>query len=86
VPIVQPAAAAGESSAPTTWLTVAEAAKHTQVSARTIYFAVRAGTLRHARVGGRRSLRFRPDWVDAWLTAENTPTEVPRGTTFRVAR
>ncbi len=80
---VQPAIA--ESLAPTTWLTVAEAAAHAKVSERTIYAAVSAGTLRHARINRRRSLRFVPAWVDAWLTAENTPIEVPRGT-LRVAR
>jgi hypothetical protein len=32
-----------------------------------MYREVRAGRLRAARIGGRRELRLRPEWVDAWL-------------------
>ena len=52
-----------------TWLTRREAAAYVQVSEATIGREVRRGRLRHARVGGRRSLRFRRDWIDDWLAA-----------------
>ena len=52
-----------------TWLTRREAAAYVQVSEATIGREVRSGRLRHARVGGRRSLRFRRDWIDDWLAA-----------------
>jgi excisionase family DNA binding protein len=81
VPIVHPPATGAQLPAPTnTWITVAEAAMHARVSERTIRAAVIAGTLRHARVNRRRSLRFLPAWVDSWLMAENTPIEITRET------
>jgi len=49
------------------WLTVGDAAQHAGISRDTIYTAVERGELRHARVGGRRAIRFRVEWIDAWL-------------------
>ena len=49
------------------WLTVREAAAHARCGVKTVYREVVAGRLRAARVGGRRSLRFRSAWVDAWI-------------------
>ena len=49
------------------WLTVKEAADHASLSADSIYTACERGELRHARVGGRRTIRLRPEWIDAWL-------------------
>jgi excisionase family DNA binding protein len=49
------------------WLTVADAARHAAVSRDTIYTACERGELRHVRVGGRRSIRLRAEWIDAWL-------------------
>lgn len=80
------AAAPAESpGAPCPWLTAHEAAQRAKVSTRTIYTAVRAGRLRSALIGGRRSHRFRAAWVDAWLEANSTPIEITRGP-LRVAR
>lgn len=64
-------------AAPSPWLTVPEAAARARVSRRTIYDACRRGQLRHARVGGRRDIRLRAEWVDAWLEA-SAPREVTR--------
>jgi excisionase family DNA binding protein len=58
------------------WLTRRDAAAYAQVSEATIGREVRSGRLRHARVGGRRSLRFRRHWIDDWLAAAQ-PVEQP---------
>ena len=46
------------------WLRVEEAAKRAQCGEKLLYSEVRAGRLRAVRVGGRRSLRFRAEWID----------------------
>jgi excisionase family DNA binding protein len=53
----------------TPWLTVKQAAQRAQCGSKTLYREVQAGRLRAVRVGGRRSLRFRAEWVDRWLEA-----------------
>jgi excisionase family DNA binding protein len=50
-----------------TWLKVNEAADYAGVSRDTIYTAVERGELHHIRVGGRRSIRLKPAWIDEWL-------------------
>jgi len=50
-----------------TWFTVSEGAEYAGVSRDTIYTACERGELRHARIGGRRSIRVKPAWIDAWL-------------------
>ena len=57
------------------WLTLRQAAAHAAVSEGTIKREVHRGRVRVARVGGRRSLRFRAHWIDAWLEAYSTPVE-----------
>ena len=61
------------------WLTRREAAGYARVSEATIGREARRGRLRCAKVGGRRSLRFRREWIDAWLAGETTPLEATRG-------
>jgi excisionase family DNA binding protein len=51
----------------TPWITVDEAAKRARCGIKLIYREVRAGRLKAVRIGGRRELRLRPDWIDAWL-------------------
>jgi excisionase family DNA binding protein len=60
------------------WLRVPEAAARAQVSAKTVYTEVARGHLRAARIGGRRDLRFKAEWIDAWLEASATPVDVRR--------
>lgn len=62
-------------AAPPIWLTAPEAAQHARVSVRTVYREVAAGRLRAARVGGRKHLRFKAEWVDCWLEVSATPCE-----------
>ena len=49
------------------WLNVADAAEHAGVCRDTIYTAVERGELRHVRIGGRQSIRFKAQWLDEWL-------------------
>jgi len=49
------------------WLTVAEGAEYAGVSRDTIYTACGRGELRHARMGGRRSIRLKLAWIAEWL-------------------
>jgi len=50
-----------------TWLTVTESAEYAGVSRDTIYTACERRELRHARVGGRRAIRIKHEWIDAWF-------------------
>lgn len=65
-----------------TWLTTSLAAARASVSAATL----KRGRLRAARVGGRRCLRFRPEWVDAWLEGENHGAEMISGNVVDYAK
>ena len=49
------------------WLTAKQAAHRAQCGLKTIYREVDAGRLRAARVGGRRDLRIKAEWLDDWL-------------------
>lgn len=60
-------AGAATQAAARAWLRVAQAADYANLSADTIYTACERGELQHVRVGGRRSIRTRAQWVDAWL-------------------
>jgi excisionase family DNA binding protein len=61
-----------------TWLTLREAAERARVHPATLRREARAGRLRHARVAGRKLLRFRPEWIDGWLTGRAEPAEQAR--------
>jgi excisionase family DNA binding protein len=60
------------------WLTVSEAADRARCGVKLIYREVRARRLRAARVGGRRELRLRTEWIDTWLDAYTMPQELVR--------
>jgi excisionase family DNA binding protein len=70
------AIATTDAPVPTRWLRLDEAAKITQVSTATLRREINRGRLRHARVGGRRAIRLRPEWLDLWLEQTTTPIEV----------
>ncbi len=53
----------------TRWLNVGDAATYAGVSADTIYTAVTNREIRHTRIGGRRVIKFLPEWVDEWMAA-----------------
>jgi excisionase family DNA binding protein len=63
-------------TSPSPWLTAHEAADRLRITEKTLYREVKAGRLRAARIGGRRSLRFLPEWCDAYLEAFATPVEI----------
>lgn len=68
------------------WLTVGEGADYANVSRDTIYTACERKELRHVRISGRRTIRLRPMWIDAWLeehatapTSARTPAHASEG-------
>lgn len=60
------------------WLTTEEAAARARCSLKIVYRAAAAGKLTCAKVNARGDLRFRAEWIDAWLEATTTPVEVRR--------
>lgn len=68
---------AADATAPhaTRWITLDEGAQIAQVSTATLRREINRGRLRHARVGGRRAIRLRPEWLDLWLEQTTTPIE-----------
>jgi excisionase family DNA binding protein len=69
-------AAASPTGGQTPWLTPKEAAGRARCGVKMIYREAKAGRLRAARIAGRRELRIKPEWVDAWLVSTATPVEV----------
>ena len=64
-----------------TWFNVSEAADYAGVSRDTIYTACERHELRSAGLSGRRAIRIRPQWIDAWLEqhavgAETGPSDM----------
>ncbi len=54
-------------TAPGGWWTRRAAAAHARVSEATIGREAKSARLRHGRVGGRRAVWFKREWVDEWL-------------------
>ena len=57
------------------WLNVAEAAEYAGVCRDLIYDACAARKMHPIRVGGRRAIRLKPEWIDAWLERHAVPTQ-----------
>jgi len=49
------------------WLTVGDAAEYAGVCRDTIYSACETRELRHVRIGGRRTIRLKREWLDEWF-------------------
>jgi len=61
------------------WWTVKEAASYVSCkSPRPLYRAVAEGQLRAARIGHRRNIRFKMEWLDEWMEASARPVELRR--------
>jgi excisionase family DNA binding protein len=65
--------------ASTPWLDVTGAATYLLASEKTIYRLVRDKKLRAARIGGGRCLRFRAEWLDAYLDSTAAIVEINAG-------
>ena len=62
------------------WITLHQGADRAQVSEATLRREAKAGRLRAVWVGGRRSWRLRPEWIDEWLEAgHHNGTLINRG-------
>ena len=59
------------------WLRLNEAADRLKVHSATLRRAIRRGDLRAARVSGRKAIRIRASWADAYLE-DTAPVEVKR--------
>ena len=57
------------------WLTLREGAALVKAHETTLRREIRRGRLRCARIGGRKAIRIRSSWLDAWLESTSTPVE-----------
>ena len=54
------------------WLTIREAAPYAKCGVKVLYRAISSGQLKAVRLGGRRELRLRREWLDGWLEQQLT--------------
>ena len=66
-------------------MTAREAAAYTRCSVKILYRAIHAGLLRAARVGGRRKIVVKKEWLDAYLEAMGQGAAGPVRPSRRVA-
>jgi excisionase family DNA binding protein len=60
------------------WLTAQQAAQHIGAGVALIYDACATGGLKHVRLCGKRNIRLRQEWVDAWMAGFVVNGEVQR--------
>lgn len=60
------------------WLRLSQCAERAQAHEATLRREIKRGRLRCARIGGRKSIRIRASWLDAWLESTSTPVEIRR--------
>lgn len=65
-----------DSSSP--WLDAGQGAAYARVSRKLLYRAVRSGRLKAARVGGKRQVRLRREWLDAFIESQVSGPDAPR--------
>lgn len=71
------------------WLNVGEGAEYAGVCRDLIYDACAARRIHHIRVGGRRAIRLKREWIDEWLerhavvTQDAPPARAAAGTNVR---
>lgn len=58
------------------WMVMADAKTYAKRGGRLLAKAVKNGELRAARIGGRRELLFRREWLDEWIEAQAAPVMV----------
>jgi excisionase family DNA binding protein len=56
------------------WLNV-RGAEYAGVGRDTVYTACERREIRHARIGGRRAIRLKREWIDAWLERHALDTQ-----------
>ena len=56
------------------WLNVSEGAEYAGVCRDSIYTACERGELRHIRISGRRAIRLKREWIDAWFERHTRET------------
>jgi len=59
------------------WRTLKQAAARAKRGTRFLAKEVKAGRLRAARIGGRREIITRDEWIDEWIEAQAEPLPVP---------
>ncbi len=67
----------------TPWMTLTEAGAYVHRGRRFVRAEVVAGRLRAARIGGRKEILTRREWLDSWLEELAQPVMVSPRTGFR---
>jgi excisionase family DNA binding protein len=52
------------------WMDARRGASYARVSRKLLYRAIRGGKLKAARVGGRREVRLRKEWLDQFIESQ----------------
>ena len=58
------------------WLNAREGASYARCGVRALYTAIRRGELKAVRLGGRRAVRVRTEWIDTWLEGTTQSPQV----------